>query len=478
MTEESYKESEVFTQALETLEVDAKPDPQPGERVSGRILSVAADAIFVDLGTKAEAVIPAAELKDREGNLTVAVGDTVEAVVAGTEPSGAVRLRRRAGGGRVQLSEELRQAFQLGLPIEGQVTGYNKGGIEVRVGSLRCFCPLSQVDRKRVTDPVSWVGQKLAFKVIQLEEGSSRRRPNVVLSRRALLEEEDRKLAEEARARVVIGAVLSGRVSSLTTYGAFVDLGGVEGMLHVSEIAHARLSHPSEVLQVGQDIEVKILKIESPRGKERHDRISLSRRALEEDPWQEAATRFPEGSERSGRVVRVESFGAFVELAPGVDGLVHISQLAGLAKRHLQHAREAAELGQEMEVRVLAVDPAKRRISLGLPGVVADAAPAPARSRSDAPPRERVEVTLPPPAAPRTDERPARPRRRRQGKPREKREERGRERPPRPREPRERDSRASGEVGGAEPAAAVSVPTGSSGFGSMADFFERSRRRG
>lgn len=486
MTEDHHEESQEFAQALETLEAEVKPDPEPGERVSGRVLSVGEEAIFVDLGTKAEAVIPVAELKERDGTLAVAVGDTVEAVVAGTEPSGAVRLRRRAGGGRAQISEELRQAFQLGIPIAGQVTGFNKGGIEVRVGALRCFCPLSQIDRKRVSDPVSWVGQKLDFKVIQLEEGSSRRRPDVVLSRRAVLEEEDRKRAEEARARFVPGAVLRGRVTSLTTYGAFVDLGGMEGMLHVSEIAYARLSHPSEVLQVAQDIEVKILKIEPPRGKERHERISLSRRALEQDPWQDVAARFPDGLETTGRVVRQESFGAFVELAPGVDGLVHISQLAGLAGRRLQHAREAVEIGQELPVRVLGVDAAKRRISLGLPGVAVDSSPAPARTRSEAPPRTRSEASprtrseappVPPHApAGAVGDRPARPRRRREGKPRESREGRPQEHRSRHREPRERDARHSGGAE-AEPAATTSVPTGSSGFGSMADFFERSSRR-
>ena len=387
----------------------------------------------------------------------------------------------------MQLSEELRQAFQLGLPVEGQVTGFNKGGIEVRVGGLRCFCPLSQIDRKRVQDPVTWVGQKLSFKILQLEEGSSRRRPNVVLSRRALLEEEDRRKAEEARARFTPGAVVSGRVTSLTTYGAFLDLGGVEGMLHVSEIAHARLTHPSEALQVGQDIEVKILKIEPPRGKERHDRISLSRRALEQDPWQDAAQRFPEGTETNGRVARVESFGAFVELAPGVDGLVHISQLAGLAGRRLKHAREAAELGQELAVRVLSVDPAKRRISLGLQGVEAVAPPAPARGRPEprAPraPRSAAPAPAPQERAGRQErpERPERSPRRRADTPRD---TRPRERrPPRDRRERQRDSpereaRNPGSPAEAAPAATVSVPAGSSGFGSMADFFARSRRRG
>ncbi len=182
-----------------------------------------------------------------------------------------------------------------------------------------------------------------------------------MLSRRALLEEEAQSKAAETRERLQVGAILNGRITSLTSYGAFVDLGGLEGMLHVSEIGHSRLAHPNEVLQVGQEVEVQVIKIEKGKDDKR-PRISLSRKSMERDPWRDVADRFPEGTELSGRIMRLESFGAFVEIAPGIEGLVHISEMG--SGRRLTHSREAAQLGQDVRVRVLGVDSAKRRISL------------------------------------------------------------------------------------------------------------------
>ena len=185
-----------------------------------------------------------------------------------------------------------------------------------------------------------------------------------MLSRRQLLEEEQQTRAAETREKLQVGAVLTGRVTSLTTYGAFIDLGGIEGMLHVSEIGHSRTTHPQDVFTVGQEVEVQVIKIEQGKDEKRPERISLSRRALESDPWQDAASRFPEGTEATGRVMRLETFGAFVELAPGLEGLVHISEMG--AGRRLNHSREAAEQGQDVQVRVLGVDTGRRRISLSM----------------------------------------------------------------------------------------------------------------
>ena len=479
MTEHDEKASppQDFGKILDEFEKQAgvegkREDPKVGDKVTGKVLSVTDDAVFVDLGAKSEGVIAAAELKDREGKMTVQVGDSLEATVAGTDAaSGALVLRRKAGGGgrRMEIAEELKQAFTLGLPVEGMVTGFNKGGIEVKVAGLRGFCPLSQIDRHRVQDPATFVGQKLAFKVTQLEEGSAKRRPNVVLSRRALLEEEDRQREQEARSRLAVGAVVRGKVRSLTGYGAFVDLGGVDGMLHVSEIAHARLAHPSEVLKVGEELEVKILKIEPGKDDKHGDRISLSRRALLDDPWRDASQRFGEGWAGQGRVVRAETYGAFVELAPGVDGLVHISQLSQLqGGKRLQHAREAVELGQDLEVRVLSVDEAKRRISLGVAGAGVAFVPAePPPPRPDRPPRGPRE-------AGREGGRPDRPERgprpeRGAGRP-------GRERGER-RDRRERDERLERQERpdrDAEPDRPAEPPAS---FGSLGDFFNRSRNR-
>src|SRR5947199_3427883 len=230
---------------------------------------------------------------------------------------------------------------------------------------MRAFCPLSQLDLRYVENPQQFVGQKLMFKVNRLEEGNrGGRGPNIVLSRRQLLEEEQQTRASETREKLQIGAVLHGKVTSLTNYGAFIDLGGIEGMLHVSEIGHTRTTHPQDVFSVGDEVEVQVIKIEKGKDEKRPERISLSRRSLQSDPWNEAAARFTEGMEVPGRVMRTEPFGAFVELAPGLEGLVHISEMG--AGRRLNHSREAVQPGQEVQVRVLGVDIARRRISLSM----------------------------------------------------------------------------------------------------------------
>jgi small subunit ribosomal protein S1 len=419
--------------------------PNVGQKVSGKILSITGDQVFVDLGTKSEGMIEAAQLRNPEGQLTVNVGDSLDAIVTAIDPeSGVIVLRKKASGGRgghQEVAQELRQAFQYGMPVEGLVTGINKGGAEVQVYGMRAFCPLSQLDLRYVENPQQFIGQRLKFKVSRIEEGSRNRRPDIVLSRRALLEEEAQAKAAELRARLSIGAVFKGRITSLTTYGAFVDLGGLEGLLHVSEIGYSRLADPREALSVGQEIEVQVIKIEKGKDEKRPERISLSRRALERDPWRDAADRFPEGAILTGRVMRLESFGAFVELAPGLEGLVHVSELG--AGRRLNHPREAVQVGQDVKVRVLNVDPVKRRISLSM--AQADDPREPADEPAAREPRESRETREP----------------REHREPREPRESRESKEPREPREPR-------------ETAAAGQQPAS---FGSLGDFFKSSGQR-
>jgi small subunit ribosomal protein S1 len=365
-----------FAQALAEFEQqggEKREDPPVGAKVTGKILSIGEETAFVDLGTKSEAVIETAQLKDAEGNLTANVGDSIDATVT-TADEGGLQLRKRAasggggGGKNPEAAAEVKMAWQHGIPVDGVVSGINKGGAEVQVRGMRAFCPLSQLDLRYVEDPAQFVGQRLQFKVTQFEDG--RTRPNIVLSRRAILEEEQKSKAAEARSRIQVGSVVTGKVTSLATYGAFVDLGGIEGMLHVSEIGYSRLAHPKEALSVGQEIEVQIIKIEKGKDDKKPERISLSRRSLEKDPWREAATRFSEGTEIPGRVMRLESFGAFIEIAPGLEGLLHISEIGG--GKRLNHSREGLQLGQDIRVRVLNVDAAKRRISLGMAGAEGD----------------------------------------------------------------------------------------------------------
>jgi small subunit ribosomal protein S1 len=340
----------------------ARERAQVGDRVSARIVSFGAEAAFVDLGGKAEGIVPIAQLVDEEGERTVAVGDTVEGVVTSLADD-VVVLRVRAGRGPAAPAE-LQQAHAHGLPVEGTVQAVVKGGVEVTVAGARAFCPISQLDSRYVEDPAVFVGQRLSFRITRYEEGRGRG-ANIVLSRRALLEEEAQARAATARAALSVGKAVRGTVTSLASYGAFVDLGGIEGLLHVSELGHERVGHPSEVLSVGQEVEVEVRRIDKPDAKGR-ERISLSRRALLTDPWPEEAARLAPGARRTGRVARLESFGAFVELAPGIDGLLHLSELSAAARRELHHARDTLKVGQSVEVSVLAVDTASRRISLGL----------------------------------------------------------------------------------------------------------------
>jgi small subunit ribosomal protein S1 len=352
--------------------------PQIGDVVKGRVLTVGREVVFLTLADgKTEGVLDLAELRDDSGQLTVKEGDEIEARVAELgDKAGHVVLRRLLRRGP-EARAELQQAFELGIPVEGTVTAVNKGGVEVNVAGVRGFCPISQLDARQVEDAGLFVGRTLTFKVTKHE--MDRRGVNLVLSRRALLEEEGRARAIETRQKLIVGAVLPGTVTAIKDFGAFVDLGGIEGMLPASELSFTRGVRPGEVLSVGQQLQVQVLRIERTDDVRRPERISLSLKSLEQDPWDEVPARFPAGSKVMGKIVRLEQFGAFVEIAPGIEGLLHIGQLAQeRADRqgaggagsgpggHLRHARDAAKVGDTKEVTVLSVDRERRRISLGL----------------------------------------------------------------------------------------------------------------
>ncbi len=335
-----------------------------GQMLRGRIVSVGRDALFVELGPgRAEAMMDLAEFRDADGNVTVKIGDEVEARVVEIEgKAGCVVLRKTMLGHGPEAKAELEQARQLGIPVEGTVTAVNKGGVEVLVAGVRGFCPVSQLELRHVEDPAAYIGRKLGFRITRYE--MDRRGDNLVLSRRALLEEESRARGAETRAKLVVGAVLPGIVTTVKDYGAFVDLGGIEGMLHVSEIGYQRDARVADLLSAGQRLQVQVLKIEKTDDPKRPDRISLSLRSLERDPWDDVADRVPAGTRIKGKVVRVAEFGAFVEIEPGVDGLLHLDELSG--GKQVRQARDLAKPGDVVEVTVLSVDRERRRISLGL----------------------------------------------------------------------------------------------------------------
>jgi small subunit ribosomal protein S1 len=331
----------------------AKKRPRVGDQVTGKVISISKDTVFVDVGGKAEGALERAQVSDGDDKLLVKVGDVIEArVVADT--GGALTLRIKLGRGP-EARAELAQAQELGIPVEGVVTEVIKGGIAVDVAGMRGFCPASQIDVRFVDDLAVYVGQKLTFRITRYEPR------NLVLSRRALLEEDNAKRATETRKKLEPGAVLRGKVVGFKPFGAFIDLGGIEGMLHVSELGYARVEKPEDMLSLGQEVDVAVLKIEPG---DKGERISLSLKALANDPWRETAASLVEGARIKGKITRLSPFGAFVELAPGVEGLVHISELG--AGRRINHPKEVVSVGQDVEATILTIDPERRRIGLSL----------------------------------------------------------------------------------------------------------------
>jgi small subunit ribosomal protein S1 len=359
MTDES--EFEALLRELEKTEQAVADRPKPGDRVKGQVVAIGEEQVFVDLGGKAEGAMDIANLRDQDGNLKVGVGDELEAVVAGIDAeTGAITLGGKHGK-HLHGAEELEAAYQQGLPVDGSITGTTKGGLEVRIAGHRAFCPASQADIRFVEDLSSMVGQHHAFRITKFEAG---KRLNLVVSRRALLEAERAAQAEALKEQLQEGAVLNGKVVGIKDFGAFVDLGGVEGMVHISEMSLTRIRHPEDLLSMGQDIEVQVLRIEATGNPKRPQKIALSIRALAKDPWSDVAVRYAPGSRVDGRITRTQPFGAFVELEPGLEGMIHISELG--AGRRLNHPDEVVSTGQHVTATVLKVEPDRKRIGLSL----------------------------------------------------------------------------------------------------------------
>jgi small subunit ribosomal protein S1 len=327
------------------------PMLQIGQVVKGRVIQIGADSVFVDVQGKGEALIARAELEDESGTLQVAVGDEVEATVLSTD--GEVRLSRKLLKG-AQAREMLQISVENGVPVEGKVTGVIKGGYEVMVAGLRAFCPFSQIDIRRVESSDAFLNHVLEFRVTRYDEKGR----NIVLSRRQLLEAEAAKAAEETKKKLVPDAVLPGTITSIAEFGVFVDLGGIQGLVPLSELSHVRISKLADQFQVGQAVTVKVLRVDPQKGK-----VTLSLKALEGDPWRTVSDQLRERQIVQGRIVRTTDFGAFVELLPGVDGLLHLSEIP---RNQQGQIKEAAAAGGELAVMILGIDPSKRRISLAL----------------------------------------------------------------------------------------------------------------
>lgn len=318
--------------------------PEQGELLKGQIVSISGDDAFISYGGPSEAVMEAAELDGLD------VGDTVEATVIKTAPE--IRISRKMLKGKASL-DQLRSMFENRLPVEGRVAGRNKGGFDVSVSSLRAFCPLSQIALGKIDNPDAFIGQTFEFRVTEMSDDGRR----IVVSRAALMKEAAQSRAEETRRAITPGAVLNGTIKTITPFGAFVDLGGVDGLLHVSEMSRRRVTDPKELVQVGQAVTVKVIKLEND-GK----RISLSMKDQEPDPWGDIEARYPVGAQFSGRIVRSTDFGLFIEVEPGVDGLVHFSQLPFGVKQ----GDATVAIGSHVTGWVREVDAQRKRLSLSL----------------------------------------------------------------------------------------------------------------
>jgi small subunit ribosomal protein S1 len=343
---------------FQTLFEESMRSVKPGGVVKGRVVGVTATHVMIDVGYKSEGQIPLQEFLDRDGKLQVKVGDEVDVFFDSSEGEngGIVLSRQRAEN--IKVWEEIEKAYRAGTGVEGVILGKVKGGFKVDLG-VPGFLPGSHVDIRPTRNLDKFIGARDRFAVLKY----NRPRGNVVVSRRVLLEKEREVLKKEILKVLEEGVILEGTVKNITSYGAFVDLGGIDGILHISDMSWGRINHPSEVVKVGDRIKVVVLRFDAER-----ERISLGMKQITPDPWSSVAEKYPVGSRVRGKVLSLMDYGAFVELERGVEGLIHISEMSWTKK--IAHPSKVVQIGEDVEVMILNVDPNHRRISLGLKQVL------------------------------------------------------------------------------------------------------------
>ncbi|MCC6588245.1 MAG: 30S ribosomal protein S1 [Bryobacterales bacterium] len=335
--------------------------PGEGEVLQGTVLKITNKEVIVDIGYKSEGLVPRAQFESPDGTVTVKPGDSVDVMIdRQAEPVEGYIMLSHDRAVRLRSWDTLETAYRENLPVLGRVLGRTKGGLSVDVGVI-AFMPGSQVDVRPVHNADALIGQDLAVKIVKL----NRRRGNVVVSRKSALEEETNARKSSTLEHLSEGSVVTGTVKNLTDYGAFIDLGGIDGLLHVSDISYGRITHPAEVLHVGDEITVKVLKFDKDR-----ERISLGMKQVNPDPWSTAVERYVIGSRVIGRVVSITDYGSFVELEPGVEGLIHISEMTW--SRRMKHPSKVVKVGDQVECVVLEVKPEMHRVSLGMKQLEAD----------------------------------------------------------------------------------------------------------
>jgi small subunit ribosomal protein S1 len=344
-----------FSAMLENYEKESAASKQEGEIIRGLVVGISEQNVLIDIGYKSEGVVPREEFLDRQGNLTVKRGDEVDVLLKSLENQDGYAVLSRADAVRVQAWDKLRIANQNQQTITGRVIKRIKGGLEVDIDGVEAFLPGSQVDVRPVRNLEIFINQEIEVRVIKI----NRKRGNVVVSRKALLEEEFNKKKSETLGNIEEGFVLEGTVKSITDYGAFIDLGGIDGLLHIIDMSWGRIQSPNEIFKVGDQIQVKVLKFDRDK-----ERISLGYKQLMPDPWQSVSERFPQGAKVHGKVVSLTDYGAFIEIEPGVEGLVHVSEMTW--SKRLKHPSKLLSLGQDVEAIVLDVESNNRRVSLGI----------------------------------------------------------------------------------------------------------------
>jgi len=339
---------------FESLMEESLKAPRPGDVLVGRVMLITRDHVIIDINYKCEGQVPLTEFLDGSGNVTVKEGDEVDVYFEGTETENGTVMLSHAKAEKFKIWRELDRAFQTETPVEGVVLGKVKGGLKVDIG-VPAFLPGSHVDIRPARNLDRYVGQRGRFQILKF----NRARGNVVVSRRSVLERERASLKEQTLKVLEEGVILEGTVKNITDYGAFIDLGGIDGLLHITDMSWGRLSHPSEVLKVGEKVKVVVLKYDAQR-----ERVSLGMKQIKPDPWTKVSENYPPGTRVRGKVVSVTDYGAFVELEKGVEGLIHVSEMSW-SKRAV-HPSKVVNEGDMVEVQVLGVDEANRRISLGL----------------------------------------------------------------------------------------------------------------
>ena len=346
--------NESFAELFEQSQI-AIAKLKPGAIVKGIVVEIRSDVVVINAGLKSEGIVPIEQFRNEQGELECAVGDEVKVALDSLENGFGETVLSREKAKRAMVWDELETSMEAGEIVTGRISGKVKGGFTVDIRDVRAFLPGSLVDVRPVRDPGYLEGKELEFKIIKLD----RKRNNVVVSRRAVVESENSVEREQMLDRLQEGAVVVGVVKNLTDYGAFVDLGGIDGLLHITDMAWKRVRHPSEVVNVGDELKVRVLKYDRER-----NRVSLGLKQLGEDPWDNIARRYPANSRLVGKVSNVTDYGAFVEIEPGVEGLVHVSEMDWTNKN--VNPSKVVQLGDDIEVMVLDVDAERRRISLGI----------------------------------------------------------------------------------------------------------------